>query len=89
MDRNDSTDTSETHQHFSQDIIVNANRFAPTTIRPAAGRGAAVQAGYPVGLAMKGQNSDCCKTDLHLPIAPASLWLEGNEDQMQPGEGSA
>lgn len=68
---------------------MNANRFAPTTIRPAAGRGAAVQAGYPMVLAMKGQNADCCKTDPHLPVVPASLWLEGYEDQMHPGEGSA
>jgi hypothetical protein len=42
-----------------------------------------------MGLAMKGQNSDRCRTDLHLPVVPASLWLEGYEDQMQPGEGSA
>ena len=68
---------------------MSASRFALTSLRPATGRGAAVRGGYPMGLAMKGQVSDCRPTDLHLPVSPASFWLEGNEDQMQPGEGSA
>jgi hypothetical protein len=78
---------TETHQPITKEFIVNASRFAPTTLRPAMGRGAAVRGGYPLGL--NGQISDCCRTDLHLPVSPASLWLEGTEDQMHPGEGSA
>ena len=87
--RNDSTDTSETHQHVIQDPIVNANRFALTNLRPAAGRGAAARAGYPMDLVMNCPDWDGCKTNLHLSGAPASLWLEGDEDQMHLGEGSA
>jgi hypothetical protein len=87
--RNDSIATSETHQHFIRDPIVNANRFALTNLRPAAGRGAAARAGYPMDLAMNCHDSDCCKTNRHLSGAPASLWLEGYEDEMHPGEGSA
>lgn len=68
---------------------MNISRFALTNRRPALGRGAAVRGGYPTGLAMNGRIPDCCKTDLHLPASPVSLWLEGTEDQMQPGEGSA
>ena len=68
---------------------MNASRFALTNLRPAAGRGAAVHGGYSVDPAMNGLISDCCIKDLHLPVSLASLWLEGNEDQMQPGEGSA
>jgi hypothetical protein len=87
--RNESTANSETHQHFIQDPIVNANRFALTNLRPAAGRGVAVCAGYPMGLSMNCRTSDCCKTNLQLTAVPASLWLEGCRDQMHPGEGSA
>jgi hypothetical protein len=89
MSRNDSTDTSETHQHFIQDPIVNVNRFALTHLRPAAGRGVAARAGYPMDLSMNCHDSGSCKANLHLSGAPASLWLEGDEDQMHPGEGSA
>ena len=53
------------------------------------GRGAAVRGDYPIGLAVNRRIPDCCNTELHLPASPASLWLEGTEDQMQPGEGSA
>lgn len=87
--RSDSTDHSETHQQLTQDLIVNASRFAQTNLRPALGRGMAVRGGDAIGLAMNGQISHCCRTDLHLPVSPASLWLEGNQDQMHPGEGSA
>jgi hypothetical protein len=85
----DSFNSSQTHQPFIKEPIVNARRFALTNLRPAAGRGAAVRGGCPMGLAMNGQILDCCNTDPHLPVSPASLWLEGNEDQMHPGEGSA
>ena len=87
--RSESTDLSETHQQPIKDPIVNASRFAPTHLRPATGRGVVVHGGDAIGLAMNGQVSYCCRTDLHLPASPASLWLEGNEDQTQPGEGSA
>ena len=68
---------------------MNTRRFAPTKLRPATGRGVAVRGAYPIGLVLNGQIFDGCKTDLHLPASPASLRLEGNEDQMHPGEGSA
>ena len=85
----ESIDNTVTHQPFIRDLIVYASRFALTNLRPAVGRGAAVHGGYPMGLAVNGRISDCCTTGLHLPVLRASLWLEGNEDQMQPGEGSA
>ena len=84
-----SSDNTEKHQPFTKESIVNASRFAQANLRPAMGRGAAVRGGYPMGPATNGQISDRCKTDLHLPASTASLWLEGNQDQMQPGEGSA
>jgi hypothetical protein len=68
---------------------VNTSRFAPTKLHPATGRGVVVRGGYPIGLALIGQIRNRCNTDLHLPASPASLWLEGSEDQMHPGEGSA
>ena len=83
----ESSDSTEIHQPFTKESIVNASRFALTTLRPVMGRGAAVRGGHPMGL--NGRISDCCRTDLHLPASPASLWLEGSEDQTQPGEGSA
>ena len=84
-----SINNSETHQPITKDSIVNASRFALTNLRPATGRGAAVCGACSMGLAMNGQISGrCCNAHLHLPVSPASLWLEGNEDQMQPGEGS-
>ena len=79
----------ETNEPINKDSIVNASRFALTNLRPAAGRGAAVCGAYPMGLAMNGRIWGDCNTDLHLPVTPASLWLEGSEDQMQPGEGGA
>jgi hypothetical protein len=85
----ESINNTEKRQPITKDLIVNASQFAPTNLRPTAGRGAAVRGGYPMGLAMNGQIPDCCNTDLHLPASPASLRLEGNEDQMHPGEGSA
>ena len=88
----ESVNNPETHQPITKDSIVNASRFALTNLRPAADRGAAVLAvcgAYPMGLAMNGRISGGCNTDLHLQVTPASLWLEGSEDQMQPGEGSA
>lgn len=85
----ESSDSTEIHQPFTKESIVNASRFAPTNLRPAMGRGVVVHGGDAIGLAMNGQISDCCRTDMHLPASPASLWLEGSEDQTQPGEGSA
>jgi hypothetical protein len=87
--RSDSTDNSEKRQPSIKDFIVNASRFALTNLRPAPGRGAAVGGAYPMGLPVNGQISYRCVNDLHLPGSPASFWLEGSEDQMQPGEGSA
>lgn len=87
--RNDSIDTDQTLQHFVKDNIVNAHRLASAILRPIAGCGAAVQAGYPMGFAMNPQSFEPCIADSHLSAAPASLWLKGDEDQMQPGEGSA
>ena len=68
---------------------MNASRFALTNLRPAAGRGAAVCGSCLMVPATNGQGTYRCIEDLYLPVSPASLWLEGNEDQMQPGEGSA
>lgn len=68
---------------------MNANRFALTNVRPAAGRGAVVRAGCPMGVAMDCRGADRTLADLCLPAVPASLWLQGYEEQTHPGEGSA